>query len=875
SQEVPAEALVPQADSVLLASPSVTLLGVRWRDLEEFGSTPPSLTSLPTPSQGEAYVSTKLAKVLELHSGSRLRLHGPERMLVLRVAGVVPEDGVSGYSNQFTRSEGTLLTNIDEARKLLDAGPADVNTLFISNAGGPVDGAQASDPIAETVQALLKGKAPEGSQFAVIQAKAEALDSSGDEFGSFFLILSSLSILAGILLIVNIYIMLAEERKAELGTLRAVALERSALVRLFVYEGYAYSLCASIVGAWAGVAIAAGMLWGFRRLSGLIEEAWGEGFSVVFYATPSSLVIAASVGLLITFVTVLFTSIRISRLNIVTAIRDLPEQKPLRRTTWRLLLQVLLLLVGLVLTGVAFMFENAYLMFAGPCISAFGLAFLLSHRVSGRLVWTVAAVSVLAYSYTATAFAAVVEAQEDGPAWTVLAGVFMVVAAVVLTAYNLGVISWVLQKVIRRLPSIAPVFRVAFAYPMARRGRTGLTLAMFSLVLYIVTILSIMGSTLGSELKRTSGAQLSGYDGALVLGPATPIEDFEARIRSNSVLQAAIDEYAELRHSQVELPAYRASEYVDEWNRNRADVPQDVKLRETVTFLPSNYADATTEKLEDRLPEYGTDREAWQALVKDPSLVLVTSAYSGKVDYKPRPEVRAGTTIVLKDPVSGAKVTKRVIGRIGTSGGFDSSPLTGIVLGDAAMSNLPGIQTSTQYLIRLARGADAAQVNRELRKEFVTNGAQTFMVVDMVGTAHKLIGMWLGMVQAFLAFGLLVGVAGLAVISARAVHERRRDIGTQRAVGFDRSAVRWQFILESSFVALLGIAVGTGVGALGGLNLMKSFADAESSELQFVFPWIQLSVIGLGVWLATLLFTVVPAVRAARTPPVDALRYHG
>ncbi len=875
AQEVPAEALRADTDAVLVASPSVTVVGVRWGELGKFGSTPPSVASRPDPTPGGGYASTRLAEVLELRIGSRVRLRGPQGSRTIRIAGIVPEDGISGYANRSARSEGTLLTDIEETRQLLGAGPTAVNTLFISNAGGPVDGVEASEAVAGAVQGLLDGQAPGESRFSVIRAKASALDGDSGELASFFLVMSSLSILAGSLLIVNIYTMLAEERKSELGVLRAVALGRRALVRLFVYEGYVYSLCASLIGTLAGLGIAAGMLWGFSRLSRLIEEAWGERFSVAFHAEPSSLVIAASAGLLITFLTVLLTSLRISRLNIVAAIRDLPEQKPLRPSARRLALQVLLLLFGAALAAIGFALDNAYLMFAGPALGSFGLAFLLARRLPGRLVWSAVAVGVLAYSYLSTGFDAVVEAQEDGPVWTVLAGVFMVVAAVVLVMYNLGAVSWALQKAMGRLPALAPVLRMAFAYPAAKRGRTGFTLAMFALVLYIVTILSIMGSTFRGEIERTSGAQLSGYDGGVLPGPVTPIEDFGGRIRSNSTLRAAIVAHSELRYGQVELPAYSAADYLDDWDRSRGDVPEGAQLQDTVTFVPDDYLESTTEKLEARLPEYGSDREVWQALAKDPGLALVTAGYSGEIEWLRRPAVGPGATLVLRDPASGAAVTRKVIGRVGTPGGFDSSPLSGIVLGDAARAELRSPRTSSRFLIRLADGADPTAVNRELRKEFVANGAQTFMVADLVGTATRLIGVWMGMIQAFLAFGLIVGIAGLAVISARAVHERRREIGTQRAVGFDRSAVRWQFMLETSFVALLGIAVGVGAGALGGFNLLKSFADAESAELQFVFPWAQLGLIGLGVWLATLLFTVAPAMSAARVPPVEALRYQG
>jgi len=144
---------------------------------------------------------------------------------------------------------------------------------------------------------------------------------------------------------------------------------------------------------------------------------------------------------------------------------------------------------------------------------------------------------------------------------------------------------------------------------------------------------------------------------------------------------------------------------------------------------------------------------------------------------------------------------------------------------------------------------------------------------DILGRGQEFTDTFVKIVQAFLAFGLLVGVAGLAVISARAVHERRREIGALRALGFKKGMVGWQFIVESSFVALLGIAIGVAVGALGGYNLF-SFA-IEDPDAVFVFPWSQMLLIGAGVWVASLLFTIIPAVRASRIPPVEALRYEG
>ena len=53
-----------------------------------------------------------------------------------------------------------------------------------------------------------------------------------------------------------------------------------------------------------------------------------------------------------------------------------------------------------------------------------------------------------------------------------------------------------------------------------------------------------------------------------------------------------------------------------------------------------------------------------------------------------------------------------------------------------------------------------------------------------------------------MGLGLVVGVAALGVISARAVVERRQQIGVLRAIGFRRRMVQAAFLLESSFIAL-------------------------------------------------------------------------
>jgi putative ABC transport system permease protein len=102
--------------------------------------------------------------------------------------------------------------------------------------------------------------------------KADLLDDAdrrGCTFAELFTTIGSFSVLAGILLLVNLFVMLAEERKTELGMLRALGFTRRRLTRAFALEGALYAVVAAIFGtvdrrrrSAGSVARAAGSIFG-------------------------------------------------------------------------------------------------------------------------------------------------------------------------------------------------------------------------------------------------------------------------------------------------------------------------------------------------------------------------------------------------------------------------------------------------------------------------------------------------------------------------------------------------------------------------------------------------------------------------------------
>ena len=95
-----------------------------------------------------------------------------------------------------------------------------------------------------------------------------------------------------------------------------------------------------------------------------------------------------------------------------------------------------------------------------------------------------------------------------------------------------------------------------------------------------------------------------------------------------------------------------------------------------------------------------------------------------------------------------------------------------------------------------------------------------------------------------------------------------------RAIGYQPGTVAFSFLLESSFIALTGILIGTLVGVLIGRQMiggLLSFADARARRYRV--PWGSIGGVLLLAYLFSLLTTLLPALQASRIYPAEALRY--
>jgi putative ABC transport system permease protein len=560
-----------------------------------------------------------------------------------------------------------------------------------------------------------------------------------------------------------------------------------------------------------------------------------------FTAEPASLVGGALIGLIISMVTVWATSQRIGRLNVIRAVRDLPDPPRTGRRLRSLALASSGVVVGGLGTVAGIAGRNGSLALLGPAIAAWSAAPLLARRLlSRRLATSLPALAVLVWSVFAFTIVPRVFADSEVPVF-VVQGLVLVASAVTLAVANGDLFQSVADRLGRAGRGLAA--RLGLANPLARRSRTGLLLGMYAIVVFVLVMLSAMARMFTALGPQTTDETRGGYDIVVDSNPANPATVAQLETAPHVEAAAAL---------MIAAPRFTVDPNGDPWSW-------------PMTGVDSRLLARGTPKLSARDRAFVTDRDAWQAVLTDPTLAIVPDFFL-QAGGPPEGGIEVGDSFTVVNPVNGSEH------RLTAAAIVDDWASNGIIVTSDAVTGYAGQASASRAYVAVDPGAAPDAVADTLTATLIPNGvdARTFTEIVDEGLAQN--NRFFSLLQGFLALGLAIGIAGLSVVMVRAVRERRRQIGMLRAMGFQARTVRAAFLIEAAFIAVQGIVVGATLGLITAWSLLSNSETFGDQSIPFQVPWLGLTALVVAALGASLAAVYAPATKASRIPPAAALR---
>ena len=937
--------------------------------------------STATLGLNQVYLNQTLAQLLNTRAGDTLYLYSPRwpgQRYTLHVVAIVVDGGLVGAGP-------AILSNIATFRTI--EGPAFndyITQIYVANSGG-ANGVNLSDTVTHTLKTWIPNDVRVNK---VKQQGVQNAQQAQDIFSRIYALFSLFALAIGLLLIFLIFVLLAAERRKEMGMARAIGVQRRHLILMFLFEGTLYDVIASLIGIASGVGL--GVL--LVLYLGPILARFNFPLKLTFQ--PTSLIIACCLGVIFTFGSVALASWFVSRMTVVEAMRDLPEQGQYALSLGEVCLRLLTLLrnaatqfsrgkqartlsggqvisrtrsggqvirrilleqlpdtfVGLVrsLTLLGYVplllglwvlqvgLEQAKVVYfsLGLSLIAFGAALLVRAYVGfisqmpgnskregainraqaikriGNQLFALLVGGVLV-AYWALPFDALARLGlprfQGGIEVFFVAGLMMVLGMAWVIVTNAQVLVQPLSTLCSRLPGVYVLTRLASAYPLHNRFRTGLSLIMFSLVVFAMTVMAVI-TTATENTYANIDTQTGGYD-IQAVAYFKSIPNIQAELASHGISPNAFSSVGVQTSTAVGVIQLSASNPA--WREYPAQV------------VSGGFLNGYGLHLTARAQGFNSDSEVWQALQTHSNYALIDS---NAIPYRPNTLINgpvydpnaplpadAGQTVsppgvptgyafslsgvyqgdssfpaapVWVTDIRGAPAMKLTI--IGVVDNSDSSHF-GLYIPRAAYDKIgynpinneisPFTDQNTNffqttYYFKVAAGQDKRALALQLGSAFLDNGLETTVLEDAIwqirGPRIFLSNVLLGVV----GLTLLLGITALAITGTRAVIERRQQIGMLRALGCRRRLIQGAFLLESFLVGALGSILGVILGLILSRNIFAAnFFEQFQTGLVFSIPWQELALIVGIALLASFVGALLPAWQAGRVSPAEALRY--
>ncbi|MCI4360200.1 MAG: FtsX-like permease family protein, partial [Thermoplasmata archaeon] len=636
---------------------NLDLVGVNGNQSAQLGSfVTDAGARLAGPASGEVLLDDQAAQQLGAQTGDALQLYGPSGIREnVTVQAVVQDDTRGGNFFLFAGEAGNVFLGL-AATQLLVGQPGEINFIAATNPGSLLVGA-ANTPSASTAlnASLIASHAPPSlSVHDLLNAGIQGAILSGENTATFFAVFGLFSIVAGAILVVSIFVMLAEERMGEMGTVRAIGMPRRQLVLAYLFEGFVYAVGSALAGAFAGVGVGYAMAYAFSVFLST-NQVSASAILTSFTVSPDSLVIAYTLGFLLTLFTVAGATVRASRLNIVRAIRSIPEPPPPVRTYTRLAyVGVAMAILGALLFATTYR-GNSDLAYPnlGVLLIILGAALVAARFALNRTVFTSAGAALILWAGVEPIRASVLGGAHGAAIYVVFVlGIELILGAVFIYVFNASLLVEFLIRVFGGSPRRVAIAQTGLAYPGRRPVRPALTLTIFTLVVFTVVVIAGFGASLATGIDQTLSAQTGGY--SYFGQTSTALPDIAATIHNNTTLAREISAAVPLVGGAAFLAWPGLPSAYQPFGYPILSAPQG--LPDASDFYTTNeFSFATT-------ANGSSDAATWNRIATDPTAAVVDGNFAGTGFGSAGPTLHVGTAVSVTNPLNGKSTSVTIVG---------------------------------------------------------------------------------------------------------------------------------------------------------------------------------------------------------------------
>lgn len=821
----------------------VSVIGMSYEELLDFGKhkidVPDSLKQL---ENNEAIISKDLANSLNIKIGDEIEIVDnfdavsilfPKRYNVIDI---IEPSGVLNYrGTQRGIINGILFLNYEESKKIInDSSKA---KILLSYKGNYIESLELNQKVKDIYY--------KNNNFTIDFVKENQLDLISDgEVTLILLSLSAFAITAGFILLLNIYSMLSEERKKELGILRAIGFEKNHIRKLMFFETIFYTIFSIPLGLITGYFISR---FTFFLISDFIEEFLEIYFSrfisinEFFKIELNSILISSVLGILAPLFISYIYSYRISKLNIINAIKDYKDDNYKIKHS-----NLFLFIFFTILAFLLFYFiQILYIKFLIFSIFIFLLIYSLSVYCNNKNIFYKTIIRVIILFPLIFSFFI----HDNSIQFLISQSIITIISLILIITFNLNIIEKLLSMIFNKKGKIISILKISLSYVIKKPKKTAIITFLYSIILFLIIVILVISNIQDKRFNRMRDNIFAGFDGVIINIPESPF---------NSVFE--LDELNDL-------------EYIHNYGKINYSLSSYKGFNLPILLVDENFYENSTITIIDSIFEDNPEDLIY--FYNNPDYAIIPYIFTS--DISP---ININLGDVLKPKIQEANFE---MGEITLKELNDNDYLevyASAIISQEQESIFTGIIISNKskkydlikdYSIEIIYYSLLDISYKDDFVEFLEMNNQFFIFADeIIDFGIKAFSGIVNIINSFLYFGFIVGILGISITLIKSIRERRNIIGMLKSIGFNKNMIFWVFFIEKSFIVISGIIAGTIAGVITSYNLYNNYI--EFSGIDFSIPFNSIFLICLTVYIISIIVICFPSLKASKYSAADSMR---